>query len=396
MRALRREWMVKRYDKLGMSDDVPVVDRHARPDTSRVSPGDWSVLGRVDGKRTIHELAYDSGMAAEAVIAALTKLKSFGMIHLKGEAAASDASGSTSPPAPTQSGLGNRTRPPISRSIRPTRSTRTGSRSRITGPAQVKKKTAVRVPYPATWPIPISQFTFDPLDLETEAEIGVEKRQQVLYYHYHLEKVTHYELFQLDPTADDREIRRAYFKLSKEFHPDLFFRKDLGAFKRRVEEVFRWISSAYATLTDADKRARYDAALRSKGKLAGPSHDRSGEPDADHLNKGREAEGQGNLRRAIHFYRAGLNAAFTVDLALHAARCLLELGEDLDEAERLCKRASSAKRQGAHQVDVLLTLASVHEAQGRHDAADELYRQVQKIEPGNAIASAGLEGASRA
>jgi hypothetical protein len=381
--------MVKRYDKLGTSEDVPVVDRTARPDTSLVAPGDWSVLGRVDGRRTIHQLAYESGMATDQVITALTNLKKLGLIHLKGE-----ESGNATVPPTSSPDVAARPRPPVSRSIRPTR---TGSRSRIGAPTPAKKKkTAVRVPYPVTWPIPISQFTFDPLDLETEAEIGVEKRQQVLYYHYHLEKVTHYELFQLEATSGDREIRRAYFKLSKEFHPDLFFRKDLGAFKRRIEEVFRWISQAYATLTDVDKRVRYDAALRAKGKLQGPSLVQDSIPHSDHLEKGREAEAKGNLRRAMHFYQAGLNAAFTVDLAVHAARCLLELGEDLDEAERLCKRASSAKRHGTHRVDVLLTLASVYGAQGRHDVADELYHQVQKIDPGNAIASAGLEGESGA
>lgn len=380
------EWMVTRYDNLGSGDDVPVVNRGARPDTSKVTPHDWSVLGRIDGRRTIQQLAYDSGMAPDQVITALTKLKQLGMIHLAGDADAA----ANKPPEPP------RTSPPISRSIRPTRPTRTGSRSRINAPKAVKKKTAVRVPYPVNWPIPISQFTFDPLDLETEADIGIEKRKQVLYYHYHLERVTHYELFQLEPPAGDREIRRAYFKLSKEFHPDLFFRKNLGDYKRKVEETFRWISQAYAVLSDGDKRARYDAALQAQGRLAADAAKAQTAPDADYLRKGREAQAGGNLRRALHFYRAGLGAEFTEELAFHTARCLVDLNEDLDEAERLCKRASSAKRQGAHRIDVLLTLASVYEAQGRPEPAEEVYRKVQQFEPGNAMARAGLERVSAA
>jgi len=54
----------------------------------------------------------------------------------------------------------------------------------------------------------------------------------------------------LDASADD--IRKAYRKLAKQFHPDL------NPGKAEAEERFKSISAAYDLLSDAEKRARYD------------------------------------------------------------------------------------------------------------------------------------------
>ncbi len=52
--------------------------------------------------------------------------------------------------------------------------------------------------------------------------------------------------------ADEKEIKKAYRKLAREFHPDV--NKD----NPNAEERFKEISEAYAVLSDADKRAKYD------------------------------------------------------------------------------------------------------------------------------------------
>ena len=61
-----------------------------------------------------------------------------------------------------------------------------------------------------------------------------------------------YEILGVARTATSDQIRTAYRKLAKKHHPDL------NPGKREAEDKFKAISSAYALLSDEDKRGRFD------------------------------------------------------------------------------------------------------------------------------------------
>jgi molecular chaperone DnaJ len=61
----------------------------------------------------------------------------------------------------------------------------------------------------------------------------------------------YYQILGVDRTASAEEIRRAYRRLAKQYHPDV--NKEPGA-----EERFKEINEAYAVLSDDEKRSRYD------------------------------------------------------------------------------------------------------------------------------------------
>lgn len=62
-----------------------------------------------------------------------------------------------------------------------------------------------------------------------------------------------YEVLGVSKTATDEEIKRAYRKLAKKYHPDA--NPDN---KKEAEEKFKEVSEAYETLSDPQKRKMYD------------------------------------------------------------------------------------------------------------------------------------------
>ncbi len=60
-----------------------------------------------------------------------------------------------------------------------------------------------------------------------------------------------YDILGIDKGASEQEIKRAYRKLAREYHPDV--NKSAGA-----DEKFKEAQSAYDVLSDPQKRARYD------------------------------------------------------------------------------------------------------------------------------------------
>jgi molecular chaperone DnaJ len=64
-------------------------------------------------------------------------------------------------------------------------------------------------------------------------------------------KRDYYEVLEVGRSASPDELRRAYRRLAKQFHPDV--NKDHGS-----EERFKEINEAYAVLSDDERRASYD------------------------------------------------------------------------------------------------------------------------------------------
>src|SRR3989339_64548 len=61
-----------------------------------------------------------------------------------------------------------------------------------------------------------------------------------------------YETLEINDSASEAEIKKAYRKLARKYHPDV--NKDKGA-----EDKFKEINSAYEILSDKQKKAQYDA-----------------------------------------------------------------------------------------------------------------------------------------
>jgi len=60
--------------------------------------------------------------------------------------------------------------------------------------------------------------------------------------------------------ADDKDetIQAAYYALSRQWHPDRHFRRDLGDYAQHLDFIFIQITKAYKTLSNPESRRRHD------------------------------------------------------------------------------------------------------------------------------------------
>jgi curved DNA-binding protein len=72
----------------------------------------------------------------------------------------------------------------------------------------------------------------------------------------------YYKILGVEPTADDKELKTAYRKLARKYHPDVS--KEKGA-----EDKFKEANEAYEVLSSAEKRAEYDD-IRKYGQQGRP------------------------------------------------------------------------------------------------------------------------------
>ncbi|MCK6546798.1 DnaJ domain-containing protein [Myxococcota bacterium] len=105
-----------------------------------------------------------------------------------------------------------------------------------------------------------------------ESQLGKRLAKRVRTMFRLLDEVDYYQILGVDPDTDAEHLKRAYFDLSLEFHPDRFFLLRSGDLKEKIYAIYRRISEAYAVLSDERRRAAYDA-----GRVA--RHDKRAAPE---------------------------------------------------------------------------------------------------------------------
>ncbi|MCK9462645.1 MAG: DnaJ domain-containing protein, partial [Proteobacteria bacterium] len=79
--------------------------------------------------------------------------------------------------------------------------------------------------------------------------------------------LNYYELLSVEPNADRKEMRAAYFVLSKRYHPDRAFGPRAPELRKKMEVIFVRLTRAYETLADPEQRAAYDAYIAEQIEL---------------------------------------------------------------------------------------------------------------------------------
>jgi DnaJ-class molecular chaperone len=76
-----------------------------------------------------------------------------------------------------------------------------------------------------------------------------------------LPQLSYYQLLEVAPSADATAIKKAFYRISREYHPDRYFRFPHENFRNAVNTMYKRISEAYNILREPDMRKAYDLQL---------------------------------------------------------------------------------------------------------------------------------------
>jgi hypothetical protein len=201
----------KTYAGLGADTLVPRLKPTAMS-ALKIDAEEGFVLSRVDGRSTVAQICLLVPFEPARTAAILAQLTRLGAIEIPGSEVVPEPIALPGPPQPAHGD-----KPP---------------RPRVTTPALAG------------------------LDLT------VEQARRIDELFFSLDERDAFALLEVERSADKKEIKRAYFRLSKEFHPDRFFNKSLGPYKERLSKIFQSIKAAFELLSDDARRAAYEESNR--------------------------------------------------------------------------------------------------------------------------------------
>jgi hypothetical protein len=218
---------------------APGVDVLALP----LTPADGYVLSRVDGVMAAHVIVGTSGLGDQLTTASLRRLTELGAILWPGQ---------PERPRPTAE--------PTTRVHTSKPASAAPSAAATVPPADGRPRLPSWVRRPPTdhKPVPATATAPPPAD---GVELAIDARERIDRVFSRLDEMTYYEVLEVSADASRRDLRDAYFRLSKAFHPDTKYGKELGLFKPKMEAIFRRLTEAYDTLRVRSSRAAYDASL---------------------------------------------------------------------------------------------------------------------------------------
>jgi hypothetical protein len=226
------------------------------PLKAAVGPEEYFVLSRIDGSQTLRDVLLATGLSVDRGIAIVQRLRSIGALLLPGE---------TSAPAPTSPRPASSTSPP--RSGTPQRALGTQGSQPIRALQQPTGRTTnpnlrAVAPTPDTASSdPTHDLTLAPRPtademaaLAEDNALGETDRRRILAICRLLDGRDPHALLGVAQGSDHKTLKRAYFKLSKDIHPDRYYGKPLGSFGTKLAQAFEAVSRAYARLTETNQK----------------------------------------------------------------------------------------------------------------------------------------------
>jgi tetratricopeptide (TPR) repeat protein len=87
------------------------------------------------------------------------------------------------------------------------------------------------------------------------------RRMEILEAFAGLKRDTHFEVLGLARNATDAQVKEAYFRLARRFHPDVHHDPALADLRDKIEAIFVRLGEAYEVLRNPRIRAKYESQI---------------------------------------------------------------------------------------------------------------------------------------
>jgi curved DNA-binding protein CbpA len=345
---------------------------------STLSQSEYFILSRVDGLSSMADILSISPIGEEQTLRCIYGLVSAGVIEPKGGPAPLEEDGVKVAPSPAP--------PP----------------ARAAAPAPPPPAPAYRPPPPAPPPppkveIPKPEARAGKAKAEPPAEPAgpspeeIAVHEDIIEKHASLREATLYDLLGITITANDQEVKKAYYAMAKKYHPDRHHSPYLRDVHGLLEELFGKITDAYQMLSSPLERNRYDAKIRAEGPAAVVAA--GGTPTSEEANEA------ARRRAAEERYKEG-KRHFDEMHFFDAIQCLREavrlfpkknyhklLGQALMKNPKWLREAEEqfrlALKMDQFDAESYMGLGDIYESEGMKSRAQKMYEQAATYDPEN-------------
>jgi len=190
-----------------------------------------------------------------------------------------------------------------------------------------------------------------------------------------------YQILDIPPGASADDIKSAYHRLAKQWHPDRFS----GAEKAEAETRFRQVAEAFNMLKDSGRRAEIDQRVAQNPSPAPENPSVPAPPTVrtadDWFADAKEAQASGDRERALGLVQYALRLdASKVEYFMLLAN-LLDEGQ-ADVRTRI-KAHENVHRMVPKDPDTLVSLAELYEAVGMEARASRMWDLARTAAPGH-------------
>jgi curved DNA-binding protein CbpA len=348
-----------------------------------LSQSEYFILSRVDGTSSMDDIFAVSPLPEDETLRCIYGLVSAGVLVLKGGPRAESSSGRATPTTAT---------PPAKRTPAPPAATpkpdppapkpAATPRPAVSAP---KRSSAGRPPVATTEPPPKPEGP-------SPEEIAV--RDDITQKHASLSDSNLYDLLGITITANEDEIKKAYYAMAKKYHPDRHHSAHLRDVHGLLEELFSKITHAYQTLSSTAERHRYDQTVKhGDGGVAASVGDGVSSKKAEHATEAalkrqaeqRYAEGKQHYDE-MHFFDAIQSLREAIRLypkkQYHKllAQALMKNPLWGKEAE---EHFLAALKMDQFDAECALGLGQIYEDRGMMTRAQKMYEQAATYDPEN-------------